>query len=196
MNEFTNTPARGFVIAAFAAVLLWAAAGCAVMEWIEENAPEPSFPVLDEPGTLPGDEDEAPQSDAVAFSDLNWEYGGFSGSHAKRGNGVTIASLSVNDSGLSYEYCEGDLTAISPDNTHENADCIAALFVLGADGVWRGGKMDWISSDRKTRDFHNIYGGYKGWPSNAIESAEAFAFVIVSGDGKRRSNVISCEGGI
>lgn len=127
-------------------------------------------------------------SDVVSFSDLRWDYGGFNGSQASPAPGVEIVLDSVTASGLRYRYLEGSLSALSPENSHDNADCLACLFCL-LDGVWRGGKFDWISSDRLSRDFHNIETGYHGWPPDAIRRAAGFAFVIVSKDGKRRTNL-------
>ena len=60
-----------------------------------------------------------------------------------------------------------------------------------SDGSWVGGKFDWISSSRRSRDFANVYGGYDGWSLAGVPSPCAAAFVIISPDGKRRSNVIS-----
>ena len=60
------------------------------------------------------------------------------------------------------------------------------------DGKWVGGKFDWISTSRTTRDFANIRSGYNGWDPSAISKADRCAFVVVSKDGKRRTNVIAC----
>ena len=75
-------------------------------------------------------------SDVVSFSDLRWDYGGFNGSQASPAPGVEIVLDSVTASGLRYRYLEGSLSALSPENSHDNADCLACLFCL-LDGVWR-----------------------------------------------------------
>ncbi|MGN0843667.1 MAG: hypothetical protein ACI4QT_00430 [Kiritimatiellia bacterium] len=137
---------------------------------------------------IDGDKPEMEATECVSFADLRWDYGGFDGSQASPVDGVEIALDSVTSSGLRYRYLDGSLLALSPENTHENPDCLACLFCL-IDGVWRGGKFDWISSDRLTRDFANIRSGYHGWPPGAIRQAESFAFVIVSSVGKLRTNV-------
>ena len=36
----------------------------------------------------------------------------------------------------------------------------------------------------------NVHNGYNGWSKSDFDRAEAYAFVVVSSDGKRRSNVI------
>lgn len=146
---------------------------------------------VDVPGDIDidGDGPEMPPVDDVDYSDLDWCYGGFRGRAAVRSEDVRIVLDSVSGGGLRYHFALGDLRSISPANTHDNPDCIAALFVCGPGGVWRGGKFDWISSDRLARDFSNIRTGYHGWPTDAVETAEAYAFVIVSNDGRVRTNV-------
>lgn len=135
-------------------------------------------------------EEEPPKIDYddVPFNKLHWTYGGFNGANAERVDGVKIALDSVTYSGLRYHYEEGNLNYISKQNTHDNPDCLACLFCHEC-GEWRGGKFDWISTDRLTRDFANIKSGYHGWDKNAIKNADAYAFVIVSKDGNLRTNV-------
>lgn len=58
-------------------------------------------------------------------------------------------------------------------------------------GAWVGGKFDWISSSRRSRDFVNVYSGYAGWSLADVPNPCQAAFVIVSPDGKKRSNVIA-----
>ena len=183
-------PATGCAAGILIAAAIWALAGCALFDCIGSLAP----PTVDPPGqTEPAPELSA--ADQVDYAALQWTCGGFAGGSAERCNGVAIADLRISASGLSYRYEEGGLTALSPANSHDNADCIAAVFVRVA-GVWQGGKMDWISSDRLTRDWHNVRGEYKGWRGEMLDAADAFAFVIVSADGRRRTNVILSEGGL
>jgi hypothetical protein len=92
---------------------------------------------------------------------------------------------------MSYKWVKGGCEQLGA-SSRTAADCICALFVKGKDGQWRGGKFDWISTSRMTRSFENIKTGYHGWPSDSISTATAYAFVITSKDGKRRSNVITC----
>ena len=190
MNALFETPARGCAFGLLLSAMFWALAGCALIDCIGSLEP----PTVDPPGqTEPAP--DATAADQVDYSLLQWTCGGFAGAGAERCNGVAIADLRVSASGMSYRYEEGDLTALSPANSHENADCIAALFCRVA-GVWQGGKFDWISSDRLTRDWHNVRGGYKGWTGEMLDEADAYAFVIVSSDGRRRTNVILSEGGL
>lgn len=125
--------------------------------------------------------------DAVDYSLLNWCWGGFNGKNAAHKEGVIIRNLSVHGSGMSYAWQSGNCEALGASG-HTNADCIAALFVL-VDGKWRGGKFEWISTSRLTRSWHNLH-GYNGWQFSAYEQAKEVCFVIVSKDGRKRSNVI------
>lgn len=183
-------PATGCAAGILIAAALWALAGCALFDCIGSLQP----PTPDPPGqTEPAPETSA--ADQVDYSLLQWTCGGFAAQNAVPCSAVAIADLRVTASGMSYRYAQGDLTALSPVNSHANADCIAALFCRVA-GVWQGGKFDWISSDRLTRDWHNVRGAYKGWSGDMLSAADAFAFVIVSADGRRRTNVILSEGGL
>lgn len=125
--------------------------------------------------------------DAVPYSSLRWSFGGVSGSGAKQ-SGVVISGLSCSRNGLSFRYSK-DLSAWG--RSKSAASDIACLFVQRSDGAWVGGKFDWISSSRTTRDFKNIYEKYHGWSLAGVPNPCNVAFVIVSGDCKRRSNVIS-----
>ncbi len=135
--------------------------------------------------------------DAVDFGALSWSYGGFSGGKAKLVSGVVIGGLKVSGSGLSYSWKQGGCEKLGASSA-DDASCLACLFVHSG-GKWQGGKFDWISTSRRTRDFKNIVGGgdnpggYNGWPKNAIGAADEFAFVIVSKDGAKRSNVAHCK---
>lgn len=131
-------------------------------------------------------------ADAVSFDLLQWCYGGFKGGNAVAVDGCTISGLQVSSSRMSYKWEGGGCEQLGA-SSRTAADCIAALFVRGSDNQWRGGKFDWISTSRTTRSFSNVKSGYHGWPQNAVESATAYAFVIVSRDGRLRTNVIVQE---
>ena len=89
----------------------------------------------------------------------------------------------VNEAGLA-NILDREFDGYEP-RTHLASD----LTYVRVGGKWQGGKFDWISTSRLSRDFKNVRDGYGGWRKDAIEAAEAFAFVICSKDGKRRSNV-------
>jgi len=126
--------------------------------------------------------------DMVPFGALNWTYGGEKCSGAGH-SGVTISGLSMNANALSFKY-NTDLSVwgISHGDT---GNAWACLFVKNNAGQWVGGKMDWISSSRTSRDYHNVYGGYNGWTLHDVPNPCEAAFVIVHKSGKKRSNVIT-----
>ncbi len=137
----------------------------------------------------PANDGQITQSaDEVDFSTLDWCWGSFSGKSASPVSGVEIGSLKVSSSGMSYKWKSGGCEKLGASSATD-ASCLACLFCK-LDGKWKGGKFDWISTSRTTRDFANISGGYNGWQKDAISKATEYAFVIVSKDGKKRTNVI------
>jgi len=143
----------------------------------------PTAPQPEEP-TAPG-----ATVDAVAYSALNWSMGGFNGSKAVLHDGVEIGSLNVGRDGMSYRWVRGGCEQLGATSRGDAGHTLACLFYLDASGKWQGGKFDWISTSRTTRDFKNIHSGYNGWNAAEFDAAREFAFVIV-GTGGRRSNVI------
>ena len=143
----------------------------------------PTAPQPEEP-TAPG-----ATVDAVAYSALKWNMGGFNGARAVRHDGVEIGSLNVGRDGMSYRWVRGGCETIGATSRGDAGHTLACLFYLDASGKWQGGKFDWISTSRTTRDFKNIHSGYNGWNAAEFDAATEFAFVIV-GTGGRRSNVI------
>jgi len=126
--------------------------------------------------------------DSVPFGELQWSYGGFKGGSAKLSAKARIMGLSVKSDGMSYQWMSGGCENLGASSSTD-ASCLACLFCL-VGGRWVGGKFDWISTSRRTRDFANIRDGYNGWPKDSVSKAAAFAFCIVSKDGKTRTNVI------
>ena len=143
----------------------------------------PTAPQPEEP-TAPG-----ATVDAVAYSALNWSMGGFNGSKAVLNPGVEIGGLNVGRDGMSYRWVNGGCEALGATSRGDADHTLACLFYLDASGKWQGGKFDWISTSRTTRDFKNIHGGYNGWNPSAFAAATEYAFVIVGTNG-RRTNVI------
>ena len=129
----------------------------------------------------------APAADAVNFAALKWCWGAFDGSKAAEDAGARIGSLKVSASGLSYKWEKGGCERLGASSASD-ASCLACLFCFDG-SAWRGGKFDWISTSRTTRDMKNIEDGYNGWDAGAFRSAKAYAFVIVSKDGRKRTNV-------
>lgn len=144
-----------------------------------------SVPVGDSAG-------EEPSPDDIDFAGLQWSYGGFRGGSATISGRARIRGLKVTRNGMRYSWASGGCEDLGASGPHDAA-CLACLFCHVRD-QWLGGKFDWISTDRRTRDFENIESGYGGWEPEAFRDADAYAFVIVSKDGKRRTNVIMQKG--
>lgn len=161
--------------------------GTGVREVTAIAAMKAGFPEPGEPLTA---EDIAPTNslDSVDFDLFHWDFGGFHPATNCVREVVEIADLRMKRDGLSFKYVK-DLSAWGLG--YGDAEALACLFVLDNYGNWVGGKFDWISSSRDTRDFDNVYGGYGGWSLRNVPNPCTAAFVIVSADGKKRSNVIS-----
>lgn len=155
----------------------------------ETAQPAPTPEPAPEPAPAPAPTPEpANNPDDVDFALLDWRWGGFNGSGASLKDGCRIGGLKVSGNGLSYDWQAGGCELLGASSAGD-ADCLACLFCrIG--GQWQGGKFDWISTSRRTRSLENIHGGYNGWDPGAISKADAYAFVIVSRNGKARSNVI------
>lgn len=117
-------------------------------------------------------------------------YGGFIFQKAVEDKSAQIEGLKLTKDGMSYSWKKGSGLhgwGLAP----TDAKAIAVLVVKKAgESKFSGGKFDWISQSRKTRDFKNIKDGYGGWPKNAIDTAKEVAFCIVSSNGKKRTNWI------
>jgi hypothetical protein len=173
----------GAVLALIAAAML---SGCSTIrdavdeyrDWRDSQTNAPAVP----PAT--------PSADEADYSAFTWAYGGFNGARASLDK-PRIAALRMNGmSGLSYRWAGPDLSVWGLG--HTDAGALACLFVRRSDGSWIGGKFDWISTSRTTRDFKNL-AGYGGWSLAGIPNPTQAAFVIVSADGRRRSNVITAD---
>ena len=123
--------------------------------------------------------------DAVPFSELAWTWGGFDGSKAvldaPRISGLAVAGTA----NLTFKW---DVDMASWGYAHGDPKGVACLFIK-RDGKWVGGKFEWVSSSRTFRGLENIRAGYAGWDAKAVGAADSFAYVVVSKDGRKRSNV-------
>lgn len=128
------------------------------------------------------------QTPVDSFTELNFVVGGFNGSSASWDGSAEITNLTVSN-GLTYQWAKGGCENLGASNRTDASKTIACLFCK-VNNVWVGGKFDWISSSRTFRDFKNIKENYHGWDMSMIEEATAYRFVIISSDGKRRTNVI------
>ena len=136
--------------------------------------------------TSTGEGDAGVAPDEIGYGSLSWRYGGIGGGGYKP-TGVSISGLKANSGGLSFKY-NTNLSAWG----YAPGDCgaYACMFVQTESGSWVGGKFDWISSSRSSRDFKNVYSGYAGWNLDNVPNPCQIAFVILDANAKRRSNVI------
>lgn len=187
------------------AVMLISLTGCATVqdaaivaldkkyhEWVEAGglAASVSNYLANAETEIPADTAPNTHSDAVPFNHFNWVYGGFNGSGATiHPFDPLLSNIRYTSNGLAFTY-DRDLTAWGR-APGDAGGALACLFVQRADGSWVGGKFDWISSSRSTRDFKNIKSGYNGWSLADVPNPCQAAFVIVHVNGKQRSNVIS-----
>ena len=131
----------------------------------------------------------ASAGDDVSPSLLDWCWGGVRGGGARLDDRARIAGLRVSASGLSYRWTAGGCEDLGAASRDDYSRTVACLFCR-VGGRWRGGKFDWVSTSRTSRDLKNVRAGYNGWRPDAIEAADAYALVIVSADGRRRTNII------
>jgi hypothetical protein len=127
-------------------------------------------------------------ADQVPFGSLKWTFGGKPNGAGARNGGVVISGARFSSNGVSFTYVK-DLSAWGYSSGALGG--IACLFVQKTNGQWVGGKFDWISSSRRSRSFENVFSGYVGWSLADVPNPCSAAFVIVSPDGDRRSNVIA-----
>jgi hypothetical protein len=149
----------------------------------EPDKPAPETPAPETPA------DPAPSVDQVDFALLKWQYGGVNAGGAKL-DSPRISGLSCDGRAVSYRWDVG-MSGWGLSNGEAGAVC-AAFFLR--DGQWIGGKFDWVSVSRTNRELkHCEY--YSNWGSSGIKLPwrGKVAFVVVSADGKRRSNVLVAE---
>jgi hypothetical protein len=103
---------------------------------------------------------------------------------ATRDERVTLRSASIDAGGhrLSLDY--DPLPSDWPKQV--NAPGMLCLFTKQADGLWLGGKFEWLDPGQKTKHLNNIDKGYNGWqrPAKGAETA----VVIFQTRGARHSN--------
>lgn len=129
----------------------------------------------------------AAASDPLPPGAVRWCYGGFDGSRARHDDRCRISSLRVNiPSDLTLKWNTG----VPGDWAHSGGLVIFALFFQAPDGSWKGGKIDWIDTSRSSRDLKNPAAGYGGWNWAEYLAAKKHAAVVVSADGRQRSNWI------
>ncbi len=154
-------------------------------EWVEKQTEKPPS-VGEGTGGKPA---EVQAGDELNYGLLKWKYGGFNGSNATLDPNVQISGL-TNRGGkhLFYRWDKG-LSAWGMSNTDHTGAICAAFFEK--DGEWIGGKFDWVSTSRSDRELKHVE-YYNNWGSSGIRLpwGGKVAFVVVSKDGRKRSNVL------
>lgn len=133
--------------------------------------------------------DADPDADAIDFACLSWKFGGVDGSKAKL-DSPRISGLTAGSKSLSYKWDKG-LSAWGLAN--DDASALACLFVEREDGSIVGGKFDWVSTSRSSRDLENVYDGYSGWTLDGVPNPCKCYFLVLSRDARKRSNILAAE---
>ena len=159
-------------------------------EKIATNAPAAGRPQT--PAATGDGGQSAGHGPASASGALVFKYGGFDGSRAVEDPAAQIADLHITRSRLSYRWAKGGCETLGATSKTDAEHTLACAFYW--DGSrWVGGKFDWISTSRTSRDFNNLNGGYNGWVAEHFWAADRRAFCIVSKDGKKRTNLLVTE---
>ena len=142
-------------------------------------------PTPEQPATPP----PAPPAagDAVAYTALRWNRGGYDGARAVRDAAVTITAVSVSGNTLRYSGTGLTVWPVSSQGGNINAVC-SIFFDADRDGIYeRGGKFDWARSNAADRPMGHLT-AYKNWDGYPAPGTP-FAFLLTTERGDKRSNV-------
>ena len=186
----------GLMLVVFSVILI---SGCAVFEsskiekldkifweWVEKQTEKP--PSVEVPGSVEKPS-ETQAGDELNYGLLKWRYGGFNGAGATLDPNVQISGLSNRGGKHLFYRWEKGLSAWGMSHTDHTGAICAAFFEK--DGEWIGGKFDWVSTSRSDRELKHVE-YYNNWGSSGIRLpwGGKVAFVVVSKDGRKRSNVL------
>lgn len=129
-----------------------------------------------------------PEQETEPAPPMRWAVGGFDGSRAKETPDAQVGGVRMDAKGMRYKWTRGGCEALGAVSARDYSHTVACAFYWDG-AAWVGGKFDWISTSRTTRDFVNIKDGYHGWNWRAFVGAKRRAFCVVSADGKRRTNL-------
>jgi hypothetical protein len=154
-------------------------------EWVEKQTEKPPS-VGEGTGGKPA---EVQAGDELNYGLLKWKYGGFNGSNATLDPNVQISGLTNRGGKHLFYRWEKGLSAWGMSHTDHTGAICAAFFEK--DGEWIGGKFDWVSTSRSDRELKHVE-YYNNWGSSGIRLpwGGKVAFVVVSKDGRKRSNVL------
>ncbi len=139
---------------------------------------------------IPDTSPTPPAGEDRLMAAFNWTYGGFDGSRAQL-DAPRIADARFGADRIDFRWETG---LGSWGLGHSDAGALFCLFLRNSDGEWVGGKLDWVSTSRAWRGFNNIFKTpYKGWTVAGIPNPCEAAIVVVSEDGRKRSNILTGE---
>ena len=119
---------------------------------------------------------------------ISWCYGGFDGSRAEEDKKVKISNFKMNSNSMAINWDSGMEYWGYGRTDPKGVAC--AFFYDDKSDTWFGGKFEFISTSRSTREWKNIKDKYKGWDYSKFISAKKHAFCVVSGDAKKRTNFV------
>lgn len=160
-------------------------------DYVVEPLSPPAAPPAPAPEVLPPAAPAAAEpAEPLPWSSLLWDHGGVRAPSASLVPGARISSLRIASSSLSYRWEAGGCELLGATSRDDYSHTLACAWYLGPDGRWHGGKFDWISTSRTSRDLKNVAERYHGWDPDAWRAAARRAFCIVSADGRRRTNLL------
>ena len=121
-------------------------------------------------------------------ADLDWRYGNFNGSNAKEDPNVVIADLTVNEKSMKIRWVKGMDAWGYGRSDPKGVACV--FYYDEGEKKFIGGKFEYISTSRSTRDWANIKNSYGGWNYGKFVAAKRYAFCVISEKGLKRSNII------
>lgn len=124
-------------------------------------------------------------SDLEGAPELSWCYGGFDGSKTKIVEDAVLRDATLKGDTLSFSWDKGGCEQLGAPDAEDASVTMACLFLASG----KGGKFEWISTSRKTRDMKNIKEGYNGWPKDALADGGRLFFCIASTIGLRTAVV-------
>lgn len=134
---------------------------------------------------------EKPEKEEIVSSGIKIvSFGSPNCANAKEDPNTQICDFKWSKDRLSYKWKKGNLRNWGIKNDHDAA-ALACFGYKDVKGEWRFGKIDWISTDRLTRDMANVHGRYNGIDPNAYFSAAHHGFFIMDEKGTKRTNILT-----
>lgn len=127
--------------------------------------------------------------------EISWVYGGYDGSKTVEIDKTMIKDLVLSRKSLSYSWAipESEAIIYLGSKKYDTADLYACFFVANNNNEIVGGKFEWISISRKSRDLENIFTRYNGWNLANVPSTTKAYFCIVNPNTGKRTNFIEAN---